>query len=447
MSDGLKLIASSLEAKNPGPLLRLPGDVWIEGPETRALAYVRVHYTQFHELPSPVTVQENTGVRLPTARDTVEYYTSSLINRRAHNKAREYYADLRKAMEDTSAAGMEALRSAATGILRAVQETDSRGSRLLTMRDIWEQYHDKMMKAIRAGDDYLGVPIGYPAMDRETLGLQESDMVSLIARTGMGKTIILCKQADTAVRMGLRALFVTTEMSALQIGLRVACLSGAFNPEWLKVARLSTYVQRQLEEFLKQDMFENGLMLHEAGFGSNTGELEARVAETRPDIIIVDGAYLLRPSSWSKSMSRFEQVTNASNELKSISLVYKTPLLASYQFNRGAGKGGEDGDLEHVALTDAIVNNSSIVFKLAPGPTDDPQYSRRLASMKGRDGESFDFPINWRFRPTMDISQYYEDDRFGSTRPPENEQDEDADTPEENPVGPETPDYDQGLGV
>lgn len=444
MSDGLKLIAASIAANNPGPLLRMPENVWVEGPETRALAYVKVHYAQFRQLPSGVAVQENTGIRLPTIRDGIDYYMTCVVHRHAHNQAREHYPELRRAMEDTSPEGIRAIHAAASAILRAVQNVDTRGSQVLTMGDIWTQYEARMNKAIAAGDGYHGIPIGYPAMDKETLGLQESDMVSLLARTGMGKTIILCKQADTAIQLGRRVLFVTTEMSALQIGIRMACLTGQFNPEFLKIARLSTTVRRMVSSFMNNERLQELLHIQEAGFSSSTGEIEARVAEIRPDLILVDGAYLLRPASWTKNMSRFDRVTNASDEMKSISLVYKTPLLASYQFNRGAGKGGADGDLEHVALSDAIVNNSSIVFSLAPGPTDDPGMSRRLRSLKGRDGEEFDFPINWRFRPNMDISQYQEEDRYGPLRQDrgEAEDGEEGEEREQN-AAPE----EEGLGV
>ncbi len=70
--------------------------------------------------------------------------------------------------------------------------------------------------------------------------------------------------------------------------------------------------------------------------------------------------------------------------------------------------------------------------------------SRRLRSLKGRDGEEFDFPINWRFRPNMDISQYQEEDRYGPLRQDrgEAEDGEEGEEREQN-AAPE----EEGLGV
>ncbi|KGP00289.1 hypothetical protein JT27_18335 [Alcaligenes faecalis] len=444
MSDGLKLISACIAECNPGALLKIPQDGWIEGPETRAMQYVAAHMKEYRVLPHVSTIQENTGVRMMAAREDVDYYIRAVLNRRANRIAKEHYKDLRSALEGTTSESIAQVREAALAIAEATRSVET-GTSLLTMSDMATVLAERNQKLREAGTDLIGIPTGLLPMDEVTMGLQPADVISVIARTGLGKTIMMVLHARAAVEAGKRVLFVTTEMSALQIILRYAAQAWGYSPSVLKSGKLSTKVERELLERMQDAGIQDKLLTHEAGFGTNTGKIESLVAEVQPDLLCIDGAYLIKPVG--RAHSRVEAVATSSDEIKAISLVHKTATIASYQFNRGATNKGKDGGLEHVAMSDAIVNNSSIVYKLTQGPSDDPERSRQITSMKGRDGEDFDFAINWIFHPTMNLTIYQEDDIYGARAPQREGGEGEEGHPDDDEELPRSDFMEEGLGI
>lgn len=62
---------------------------------------------------------------------------------------------------------------------------------------------------------FNGVPTGFMALDRVTMGWQPSDLIVVAARPSMGKTAFALSMArNIAVRHGLGVAFFSLEMSA-----------------------------------------------------------------------------------------------------------------------------------------------------------------------------------------------------------------------------------------
>ncbi len=60
--------------------------------------------------------------------------------------------------------------------------------------------------------------------------------------------------------------------------------------------------------------------------------IEVAIDRYRPDVVIVDALYLIRPDYPRGAL--WEQVKNVSDNLKRISVYYKIPVFTSTQFNR-----------------------------------------------------------------------------------------------------------------
>ncbi len=218
-------------------------------------------------------------------------------------------------------------------------------------------------------------------------------------------TYLLLRQAWYAHVAGSSVLFVTTEMGAEQIGRRHVSIALGINPTHLKMNTVSTYTERRISQFYRDMIGVDRFRIFSVGMNSQLSAVEAFIQEFDPDLIVIDGVYLMRPNQGARNASRTERITAVFDELKALTLETNKPFLVSTQFNRAAGKGGAEGSLENIGYTDAIGTHSSVIVAARHGPTTNPKASRWLQFLKGREGEEGRVAINFKFAP-LDMDEF-----------------------------------------
>lgn len=401
MSDGLKAIAAAIAVASASSLIAVPAELFIDG-EMAAHEFVRGHYRQYQTLPSVSTVQQETGVRLPQAPEPLAYYIDRLYERHQYNLIRERFAGLRDGL---SSMDMPAVTASVSDMYRVTRQSARRGREVVNLREGYELMAQRLATT-RGYGGITGIEVGWPGYDAITGGYQPGDLISVVGRPSQGKTYILLQQAWHAHQMaGKTVLFVTTEMGTEQIMRRHASLALGVNPTLLRMNMISTHLQRRLEQFYHAMVGAEGFNIFSVGMKSQTSAVEALMQELDPDIVFVDGGYLMRPVTGAKNMNRTERITGVYDDFRAITLESEKPMVVSTQFNRAAGKGGMEGSLENIGYTDAIGTHSSSVVAIRPGPTANPKASRWLDFLKGREGETGKIAINFKFAPT-DMSEF-----------------------------------------
>lgn len=401
MSDGLKAIAAAIAVASASSLIAVPADLFIDG-ERSAHEFVRGHYRQYQTLPSVTTVQQETGVRLPQAPEPLAYYIDRLYERHQYNLIRERFAGLRDGL---SSMDMPAVSASVSDMYRVTRQNTRRGREVVNLREGYELMAQRLTMT-RGYGGITGIEVGWPGYDAITGGYQPGDLISVVGRPSQGKTYVLLQQAWYAHQMaGKTVLFVTTEMSTEQIVRRHASLALGVNPTLLRMNMISTHLQRRLQQFYHAMAGADGFNIFSVGMNSQTSAVEALMQELDPDIVFVDGGYLMRPVTGAKNMNRTERITGVYDDFRGITLESEKPMIVSTQFNRAAGKGGMEGSLENIGYTDAIGTHSSSVVAIRPGPTVNPKASRWLDFLKGREGETGKIAINFKFAPT-DMSEF-----------------------------------------
>lgn len=122
--------------------------------------------------------------------------------------------------------------------------------------------------------------------------------------------------------------------------------------------------------------------------------LEAAIEECEPDILFVDGAYLLRTAG----DGRLERAANSFDELKRVAKRAKIPVVASTQFNRDAKVNkASTVSVEKIALSDAAGWNADLIYGLVQ--TEDMKKDGRmvLKPLKFREGTGEDLELYWDF--------------------------------------------------
>jgi replicative DNA helicase len=299
---------------------------------------------------------------------------------------------------------MEQAREQIRGMTQAVRMANRQGREIARIDQGLEMVAARL-DATRGMGGITGITTGWETYDETTGGYQDSDLITIVGRPSLGKTYILLKQAYEAHAAGHNVLFVTTEMGIEQISRRYASIALGINPKLLKMNMISTHMERRLRNMYRDMAGAERFNIFSVGMNSRINAIEAFMQEYGPSIVYVDGSYLLHPTATVKNGNRTERINGVFDELKGLTLESTIPIVNTSQFNRQAGAKGKDGTLENIGYTDAVGTHSSIVVALKLGPTENPFASRYMEFLKGREGESGEIAINFKFAP-LDMAEF-----------------------------------------
>lgn len=237
-----------------------------------------------------------------------------------------------------------------------------------------------------------GIPTPWPSMDRQTMGWWPEDLVLIVGKRGTGKTFSLLLCTHAAWLPGNKVLICTTEMPKSTLAGRFLCMHLRIPYSDYRDGRLGEFVEQKFRDGVAALLNEQGIDMIGKGFDFSIDSLDAAVEDADPDLLIVDGAYLIKNTG----KDRHERVSNTFNDFKRIGIKRRVPVLTSTQFNRSAKSGQEDtvsGD--NIAITDVAIWNASAAFGLTQ--TEEMFKSRVMGwkSLKIREGQPRDFQTKW----------------------------------------------------
>lgn len=400
MSDGRKLVAAVLDAGSV-ETLRLAGEELFEDEELDLFRFVKQHYRRYAELPDAGTVESELRIRLPRAPEPVAYYMQRVYDRKLYVELREEFSSMRDAL---SSMDLERARQSVDRMKMAcrVATPDNDVRDVAQAADVVMQ----MYQQAHANPGVSGIPLGWDRLDAMLGGYQRGDLVTWVARLGMGKTYIMLRQAIHAWRMGYNVLIVTMEMTIYQIVRRVLGMEAGVNPDYIRKGMVDAYGMRRLTRYIDTIAHANRFNIYAGSFSKKVSDVEVLMHELAPDIVFIDGAYLMHPDTTVRSVSRMDRVPEVFDQLKKLTITSDRPIVATSQFSRQAGKRGKEGSLETISFTDAIAMHSSLVFSIKSGPPPYETSRRFLEIMKGREGEEGSYQINYQFNP-MNFSEVF----------------------------------------
>jgi len=214
-------------------------------------------------------------------------------------------------------------------LVQSVNASDSSGMEGSTMGEILGEVLDEMRNGIT---HFTATSI--PTLDKITGGLFPGEMTVIGARPGTGKSALAMQIALQAARDGKRAIFVSREMSNLQIGQRMISTLG------IPTARIRHREFREdelppIEEMAKSEAMKN-LLIDNRSHTASRIRANARRWQQKGglDLIVVDYLQLLSPEADSKAGSRNNEVGEMSWACKMMAMDLKIPVLLLSQLNR-----------------------------------------------------------------------------------------------------------------
>ena len=209
-----------------------------------------------------------------------------------------------------------------------------------------------MASAAYQRDGHLsGLATGLDDLDRLMGGLQPSDLIILAGRPGMGKSSLATNigfniarnwrgevQADGTTRTvdGGVVGFFSLEMSSEQLATRIIAEQSGVSSADIRRGRIT---EEQFSHIVAaaREMNRVPLYLDQTG-GLSIGQLAARARRLKRqrglDLLVVDYIQLMQGSSRRGSDNRVQEVTEITNNLKSLAKELNVPILALSQLSR-----------------------------------------------------------------------------------------------------------------
>lgn len=186
-------------------------------------------------------------------------------------------------------------------------------------------------------DEPLGIPSGFPDLDKLTGGLQKGDLIIVAARPGVGKTSFMNGIGyHAALKYKKRVALFTLEMSNEQVVQRFAASETGIDSQRLRSGQLRDDEWANLVRVCSQ-MHDLHFYLDDT---PSLTPLDLRIKARRIyqefglDLIVVDYLQLMQGESSGRNENRVQEISYISRMLKQIARELAVPLIAGSQLSR-----------------------------------------------------------------------------------------------------------------
>ncbi len=227
--------------------------------------------------------------------------------------------------------------------------------------------HESMVRidARMKGEHTIGgVDTGFTDFDSLTGGLHDSELIILAARPSMGKTALAMNIAEfAAISNNVTTLFVSLEMSALELGDRLLCSAARVNGHRLRNGTISNDDRRKLVE--KANEISQAPLFVDDKPSRTMTEIAATARrlkrKNKLGLVVIDYLQLIEPDN--PKDPRQEQVAKIARRLKGLARELESPVLCLAQLNRQAEVAKENRPrLSHLRESGAIEQDADVVM-------------------------------------------------------------------------------------
>jgi len=303
---------------------------WFDDEEhAEVYAWMQEYFSRYGKAPTRrVLLQEFPAYRLGgDVPEPYEYYLDYFRRQRKRAIIQDTLIEADQSLQDDTPEAAEARLS--QGLLRSATEVTTLEDTDAT-EGVWDRFREHQRGRNRIGS-LTGIPTGFPTLDKITGGFQPQQFIVIGGVAKAGKSFLLMKAACAAQAFHKKVLFLSFEMStheqrcryeALQCGVNaVNLMRSVSTPEELRKLRQGFRRIKDMAPFIiSADISASTTM---SGLG-------AKIEQHAPDIVFIDGVYLMDSES-GYDMQSPQHYTAISRGLKRLAQRTGKPLVCVTQ--------------------------------------------------------------------------------------------------------------------
>ena len=386
-----RLVSKVIRDRDIVPALqRGVNESWfLDDDNRKAWSFVRKHYGEYSEVPTAVTVKDHyPNYKVLDVQDNLEYLLDTMVDFRRRLLTRQ---GLETAVEQLQDNNHDAALLAMEATITKVNEQGILGTHEIDLTKNTEQRY-KEYQALQ-NEEFLGIPTGFSKIDEATAGLQGGQLITIIAPPKTGKSQIALKMAVNVHMQGFIPMFQSFEMNNHEQQQRHDAMRANISHGRLRRGKLLPAEESRYIDILNKMETEPSFHLIDAVNGITVSALAAKIEQTKPDIVFVDGVYLMLDEV-SGEMNTPQAITNVTRSLKRLAQRVNKPIIITTQtllWKMRAGKVTADS----IGYSSSFFQDSDVILGLEPVEEDED--IRLLKIVASRNCGPSETALTWRW--------------------------------------------------
>jgi len=368
-------------------------DSWFFVDENKAVwKFIRQHWTKYEEVPTAVTVKDNFPTyRLLAVEDSLEYLVDQLI---AYRKRQKTIEVVQTAAEFIAAGDHDkAASEMAHGLAELYDEGVSQTSDV-DLTDSPEKRYQEYLDIKTRDGGLLGYPTGFRTIDEATAGLQPGQLITIIAPPKTGKSVLAMQVAVNVHESGHVPMFQSFEMTNVEQQHRHDAMRANIAHSRLTRGKLNIDEEKRFKDSLKRMESMQKFYLTDSSSAMTVSGLQAKVEKLRPDIVFVDGVYLMIDER-SGEAGTPQALTSITRDLKRLAQRYEIPLVISTQVLLWKMKKGQVS-ADSIGYSSSFFQDSDVILGLQrQDEEDDSSRELRIVASRNSGPASTDLLWDW----------------------------------------------------
>lgn len=366
----------------------------LQGEGLRAFERTLEHHQKYNQLPTADIIEGSLGIVLDDPGNGLDFFLDEVLNRKLHQDLSEGINESVDLLDQHDPRGCLHRVEKLMMDLRKERLAESMVVSLPALGPKTIEFY----KRIKAGE--RGVQLPWDTMNEETLGLWPEDLMLIVSRTGIGKTwaTVICARHAWVQDNSKRVLLATTEIAKETVSHRFVALHNRLAYKELRSGKLDAFAEDRMVRGVEAIKDAEGLYLVGGDFDFRIESLAAAIEEVQPDIVILDGAYLLK----SEGKTRTEKTAETFNDLKRLTKRTRVPMLTTMQFNRNVKENtdmkGASVKVENIGLSDVAGWNADMIYGMIQSKDMKVDKKMGFRGLKVREG-----PGNNEFETIWDL--------------------------------------------
>jgi len=304
-------------------------DSWFFLDENRSVwKFIRQHWTKYQEVPTAVTVKDNFPTyRLLAVEDSLEYLVDQLVEYRRRQKAIEVV----QTAAESIAEGQHdrAIELMSQGVASIYDEGVGITSDVDLTREATKRF-DEYLSVKTRPNGLLGYSTGFKTIDEATAGIQPQQLITIIAPPKTGKSVLAMQMAVNVHNDGYVPMFQSFEMSNIEQQHRHDAMRAHIAHSRLVRGKLRADEEARYRETLQKMEEMHKFYLTDSTSAMTVTGLAAKIEKIRPDIVFVDGVYLMVDEASGESNTP-QALTSITRNLKRLAQHANLPIVITTQ--------------------------------------------------------------------------------------------------------------------